>query len=92
MPTLTNPKPQAECPSTPTLPIDDTSVSIREGEQRNPKENLDKLKSGVINKLRQQQSKRSPSIPRLQSPTMAAETMDQEVPSPNITVDEGTIP
>jgi hypothetical protein len=85
-PRPTDPNPKVESPSTSNVPKEalaiNTVTSAVEGERWDPNKQLDKLKSGVIDRLREQQLKQ-------RSSTIAP---DQEVddPPPKITIDEGT--
>lgn len=85
-------KPQLESPSTPTAPLAKSILaasrvtSAVEGERWDPNKAVDKLKSGVITKLKEQ-SKRSPNA----SHTTPATTAIDEPPV-KINVDEGTNP
>jgi len=85
-------KPEVESPSTPTGPVTKGILATSnvpgavEGERWDPNKAVDKLKSGVITKLKEQ-SKRSP----LASHTTPATTAIEEPPV-KVTVEEGTNP
>jgi hypothetical protein len=88
-------KSKVESPTTPTIPkrvlAVSTMTSATEGERWDPNKQLDKLKSGVITKLREQQQKRSPTTTNA-TPNSTTEPTTEEQPPPKITVDEGTNP
>jgi hypothetical protein len=85
-PRPTDLKPKVESPSTPTIPKEalavNTVTSAVEGERWDPDKQLDKLKSGVIDRLREQQLKQ-------RSSTIAL-GQEADDPPPKITIDEGT--
>ena len=92
-PSSAEPKPKVESPSTPSsskgVIATNSVVSTTEAEQWDPNKQLDKLKSGVISKLREQQ-KRSPTGSPTQPPTTTTE--GGEEPPPKISIDDGTNP
>jgi len=79
-------KPKVESPSTPTVPKEalavNTVTSAVEGERWDPNKQLDKLKSGVIDRLREQQLKQRSST--------TAPDQEADDPPQKITIDEGT--
>lgn len=90
--TNTTAKPKVEPASILSAPKDllatSSVVSAHEGERWDPNKQLDKLKIGVISKLRQQQQKRSPTV----TPEQPATISGSEDPSAKISVDDGTNP
>ena len=86
-------KPKVEYPSIPSAAnrglATSSVVSVSEGERWDPNKQLDKLKSGVISKLREQQ-RRSPTSPPMRSPGTTTEAGEE--PPPKISVDDGTNP
>jgi hypothetical protein len=91
LPTHTSPK--VESPSVPTVPKNVLAISsissATEGERWDPNKQLDKLKSGVITKLREQQQKRSPTLSK-SIPGHPSNTEEEaEQFPPNIEADDG---
>lgn len=91
-PGTTEARPKLESPVTPSTSEDilaaSTIASAVEGETWDPNKQLEKLKTGVINRLREQQLKRSPTSTSVTPATASA--VGEEVSK--ITVDDGTYP
>jgi hypothetical protein len=78
-------------PSTPTVPVPKDVLAVSqvksavEGERWDPNKSLDRLKSGVVNRLREQQQRRSLPATR----TKPGQEEEDATP-PKITIDDGT--
>ena len=91
-PGATEAEPKLESPATPSISEDiltaSTIASAVEGEIWDPNKQLEKLKTGVINRFREQQLKRSPTMADVTPATALA--VGEE--PPKIKADDGTYP